>query len=105
MILGQVESAENLHKEHKFKRKNRASETVDVVTKPENKRYSISFLKRRRMLDHSSVPMGYIYIGEVPRGQSLVTARPFMGDVLKFEHPFSCLLSGLSESDKTLFCI
>ena len=61
MILGQDESVVNVHTEHKIKRKRRAGGVVDVVTEPENKRYRISFFKRRRMLDHSSVPLGYIY--------------------------------------------
>jgi hypothetical protein len=105
MILGKGESVVNVHTEHKIKRKRRAGGTVDVVTEPENKRYSIPFFKRRRMHDHSSVPLCYIYIGEVPRGESLVTARPCMGDDLKFKHPFSYFLSGPSGSGKTSFCI
>jgi hypothetical protein len=54
MILGQGESV-NVHTKHKIKRKRRTGGAVDVVTEPENKRYRISF-KRRRM----SVPLGYI---------------------------------------------
>jgi len=57
------------------------------------------------MPDHSSVPLGYIYIGKVPRGESLVTARLSMGDDLKFKHPFICLQSGPSGSGKTSFCV
>jgi hypothetical protein len=60
MILGQGESVVNLHTEHKIKRKRRAGWVVDLVTEPENKRYKISFFKRRRMPDHPSVPLGYI---------------------------------------------
>ena len=59
MILGQGESVVNLHPEHKIKRNRRAGGVVDLETEPENKRYRISF-KRRRMHDHSSVPLGYI---------------------------------------------
>ena len=58
MILGQGESVVNVHTEHKFKRKRRAGGVVDLVTDPENKRYRI-FFKRRRMPDHSSVPLYY----------------------------------------------
>jgi len=61
-ILGEGESA-NVHTEHKIKRKRRAGGVVDLLTEPENKRYRISFFKRRRMPDHSSVPLGYIYRG------------------------------------------
>jgi hypothetical protein len=46
-----------------------------------------------------------IYIGQFPRGESLVTARQSMGDDLKFKHPFSCLLGSPSGSGKTSFCI
>ena len=63
MILGQGESVVNVHTDHKIKRKRRAGGVVDLVTEPENKRYRISFLKRRRIPDHSSVPLGYIYSG------------------------------------------
>jgi hypothetical protein len=63
MILGQGESVVNVHTEHKIKRKRSASGVVDLVTQPENKRYRISFFKRRRMPDHSSLPLGYIYRG------------------------------------------
>ena len=51
MILGQGESVVNEHTVHKIKRKRRAFGVVDLVTEPENKRYRISF-KRRRMPDH-----------------------------------------------------
>ena len=63
MILKQVDPIVNAHTEHKIKRRIREVGMVDVVTEPENKRYKISFFKRRRMHDHSSVPLGYIYRG------------------------------------------
>jgi len=56
----QGEPIVNVHTQHKIKRKRRAGATVDIVTEPENKLYSMSFLKRRRMHDHLSVPKGYI---------------------------------------------
>jgi len=59
MILGQGESVVNVHTEHKMKRKRRAVVVVDLLTEPENKLYRISFFKRRRMPDHSSVLLGY----------------------------------------------
>jgi len=58
MILGQVESVVNVHTEHKIKRKRRAVVVVDLLTEPENKLYRISFFKRRRMPDHTSVILG-----------------------------------------------
>jgi hypothetical protein len=64
MILEQGEPIVNMHMEHKIKRKIRAGETVHIVTEPKNKRNRISFFKRRRMYDHSSVPLGYIYSGD-----------------------------------------
>jgi len=44
----------------KIKRKKRAGGTVALVTEPEYKRYRISFFKRRRMHDNSSVNFGYV---------------------------------------------
>jgi hypothetical protein len=58
MILGQGEPVVNVHMEHKIKCKRRAGGVVYFVTEPENKRYRISLFKRRRMPDHSSVPLG-----------------------------------------------
>ena len=60
MILGQGEYVINLHTEHKIKRKSSTGGTVDVLIDPENKRYRISFIKRRQLHDHSSVPLVYI---------------------------------------------
>jgi len=59
MILEQGESVVNVHTEDYIKRKRRADGTV-AMTENEDKRYRISFFKRRRMHDHSSVPFGYI---------------------------------------------
>ena len=53
-ILGKGEPIVKVHTEHKIKRKRRAGGVVDLVTEPENRRYRISFFKRRRMPDHSS---------------------------------------------------
>jgi hypothetical protein len=55
-----------VHTEKKIKRKkaNRANEgagtCVVVITGPEDKMYRISFFKRRRLRDNTSVPFGYI---------------------------------------------
>jgi len=58
MILEQCEPIVNVHTEHNFKRNTRACGTVAIVSEPENKKYRISF-KRRRMHEHSSVLFGY----------------------------------------------
>jgi len=50
----------NVHTENKFKLKRREGGTVDIVTETETTRFRIYFFKRRRMHDHSSVPLGYI---------------------------------------------
>ena len=63
MILEQGESVVNVYTKHTFKRKRGAGGVVGLVTEPENKRYCISFFKRRRMPDHSPVPVGYICMG------------------------------------------
>ena len=41
----------------------------------------------------------------VPRGESIVTELPSMGDDLKFKHRFGFLLSGPSGSGMKSFCI
>ena len=91
-----------MYTEYKIKRKRRAGGTVATVTESEDKRYGISF-KRRRMHDHSSVPFGYI--GVMSWGEDRVTARPSMCDDLRWKHPFSCLVVGPDGSGKSSFCI
>jgi hypothetical protein len=60
MILGGIDSDRvTVHTEHKIKRK-RAGGWMDIITEPEDKMYRISFFKRRRLADNSSVPFGYI---------------------------------------------
>ena len=58
MILGQGKPVVNVQTERKIKRKMRAVGTVATVKEPEDKRYRISFFKRRRMHDHSYVSFG-----------------------------------------------
>jgi hypothetical protein len=66
MILsGESEDSVTVHTDRKIKRKkNRAdgvacSSYVSLVTEPEDKLYRVSFFKRRRLDDNSSVPFGY----------------------------------------------
>jgi len=51
----------NVHTEKKIKRKRKVAGggLVSIVTEPEDKIYRISFFKRRRLDDHTSVPFGY----------------------------------------------
>ena len=50
-----------VHTDHKIKRKRKCGEggVVSIITEPENKMYRISFFKRRRLSDETSVPFGY----------------------------------------------
>jgi hypothetical protein len=60
MILGGIDSyLVTAHTEYKIKRK-RSGGRMDIITEPEDKMYRISFFKRRRLADNSSVPFGYI---------------------------------------------
>jgi hypothetical protein len=45
--------------EKKIKRK-RGAGGVSIISEPEEKKYKVSFLKRRRLNDNTSVPFGYI---------------------------------------------
>ena len=49
----------NDHTEKKIKRKSKVGGLVSKVTETEDKIYKISFFKRRRLDDHTSVPFGY----------------------------------------------
>jgi len=59
MIIGSGEHTVMVHTEKKIKRKRKGGGTVAIVTEPEDKTYRISFFKRRRLADNSSVPFGY----------------------------------------------
>jgi hypothetical protein len=63
MILnGRPDDTVTAHTDKKIKRKKRGA-GVSVVTEPEDKIYRISFLKRQRLSDNTSVPFGYKYEG------------------------------------------
>jgi len=49
-----------VHTERKIKRKRGNGGRVQIVTEPEDKTYRVSFFKRRRLHDNTSVPFGYI---------------------------------------------
>jgi len=59
LILGMGEPTVTVHTEKKIKRKKNGGGTVAIVTEPEDKMYRISFFKRRRLGDNSSVPFMY----------------------------------------------
>jgi len=60
MILGTAESTVMVHTERKIKQKRKGGGvTVSIVTEQEDKLYRISFLKRRRLAENTSVPFGY----------------------------------------------
>jgi hypothetical protein len=48
-----------VHTDRKIKRKRKGGGGVSIVTEAEDKIYRISFLKRRRLSDNNSVPLGY----------------------------------------------
>ena len=62
MILNQEPShTVTVHTEHKIKRKTNLREgVVSIITETEDKKYKVSLLKRRRLLDNTSVPFVYI---------------------------------------------
>ena len=60
MILGTGgETTVTLHTERVVKRKMKGGRTVCVVTEPEDKFCRISFFKRQRLGENTSVPFGF----------------------------------------------
>ena len=61
MILWKIETEQvTVHTGKKIKRKRKAGEgVVAIITEPEDKLYGISFFKRRRLHDNTSVPFGF----------------------------------------------
>jgi len=60
-----------VYTEKKIERKRKVGGLVSIVTEPEDKIYRISFFKRRRIDDHTSVTIGYKYEGSLGRGVPL----------------------------------
>jgi len=58
--VGDETDTVTVHTERMIKRKRRNGSRVQIVTEPEDKTYRVSFLKRRRLHDNTSVPFGYI---------------------------------------------
>jgi len=63
IFKGDESSVINVHTEHKIRGKRKGDGTVSIFTEPEDKIYRISFFKRRRLCDNTSVPFGYKYGG------------------------------------------
>jgi len=60
MILSKDESGRLIvHTKNKIKRK-KSNGGVNLINEPEDKTYRVSFLKRRRLNDNTSLPFGYI---------------------------------------------
>ena len=61
MILNrEPDSVVAVHTDHNIKWKRRSEGVaVSIITEPEDKRYRISFFKRRRLNDNDSVPFGF----------------------------------------------
>ena len=49
-----------VHTEHMIKRKRKLEGVVSIITEPEDKKYRISFFKRRRLNGNNSVLFGYV---------------------------------------------
>jgi hypothetical protein len=62
MILnkGRPDEVVTLHTDKKRKRK-RKEGRVQILSEAEDKIYSVSFFKRRRLHDNNSVPFGYLF--------------------------------------------
>jgi len=59
MILRGEPEVVTVRTEKKIKRKRTLGGCVTIVTEPEDKKYSITFLKRRRLGNNTSLPFGY----------------------------------------------
>jgi len=59
MILKGEPEVVMVHTKKKIKRKREPGGCVSIITEPEDKMYRITFLKRRRQADNTSLPFGY----------------------------------------------
>jgi len=59
MILSKDDETVIVRTENKIKRK-KIDGGVHLISEPEDKTYRVSFLKRRRLNDNTSLPFGYI---------------------------------------------
>jgi len=103
MILEHGEHTVNVHMEHKNNWKRRAGGTVAIVTKPENKRFTLSFFRSAESMIIRPSLSGIYSV--TSGGGSRVTTRPSVGYDLRFKLTFRCLVSGPSGSGKSSICI
>ena len=94
-VVGETDNV-TVHTQIKIKRKRVNGGRVQIVTEPEDKKYSVSFLRG----DDYVRPLR-VYKGSVSR----CGYQSSMCDLLKFNHPFTCIVAGLTGSGKTSFCI
>ena len=80
-----------VHTERKTKCK-RADAKIHIVTEPEDKNFRVSFLKRWRLCDNTSVHSAIFKRG-VWRSE-----RSVMCEDLRYKHPFTCIINGPSRS-------
>ena len=59
VLNGRPNSTVTVHTDKKIKQKRIDGACVSIVTEPEDKNYRLSFFKRRRLDDNTSVPFGY----------------------------------------------
>ena len=61
-LIGDETDTVTVHTERKIKRKRgkNGNGRLQIVKEPEDKTYRVSFFKRRRLQDNTSVPFGYI---------------------------------------------
>jgi hypothetical protein len=59
MISRREPESVTAHKDQNIKCKRKGESTVAIITEPEDKMYRVSFFKRKRLPDNSSVHIGY----------------------------------------------
>jgi hypothetical protein len=69
-----------------------------TITEPEDKMYRVTFFKRRRIADNTSVPFGYI-------NERWDVVTSVMSHDRRFKHPISFIIAGRVASGKSSFCI
>jgi hypothetical protein len=59
MILSKDDETVIVRTENKIKHK-KSNGGINLISEPQDKTYRVSFLKRRRLNDNTSLPFGYI---------------------------------------------
>jgi hypothetical protein len=55
-----ADESEKLWCTQRLKLSERAGGRIDIISEPEDKMYRVSYFKRRRLVDNTSIPFGYI---------------------------------------------